>query len=969
MHHPLLRRPISAVKYFVFILLGFQCPALLQAQGFLQFYTSDTAHTVYVREIPGGYDITGQGIGANQWVHVHTDIDGRRNSLPQYTPTESDSFSLYPLRNGDFLASRYPSTDSVLLQRRAPDGALVWEYQGALGGNVSGTTPFIAMEESLEGDLYFYGQFSNPGPPFEGFVFKLSGTGQFVWSDIIDLTTAIQQGSYYFHVRPVRNGECLILNTDNNNTSWTESDDTSFITRKSADGQNLADFEVHFFYYTYSPWQSVGVLSDGTIYQFIADEHPFGPYTNVRLRTYDNAGNILMETNITELFQAVMNNNPYFVVIPFALSDGNLVLAMASQDFPANFKRTFVKITPEGELLWLREIPQLTDKNANITYITEFSDGSIGFGGSWSPQLTSFFRLLFLKFGANGDVYPNNLKGTAARDENDNCLVDTLEQGLPYWILNIDNGVNDWYTFTNPEGKYSFQADTGNYSLSLTASGYLWEVCDNPQIIDIQTDTTTADYITDFSVTALADCSFMQVDIAAPYLRAGVENTYYLKYCNLGTITAADVVVSVEVDPLLEFVSASFPHQINDGVLEFHLGEVDINDCGYLSIVFAAADNPELYGQSICVTAHIRPDSICLPGFPGWSGALLEARGVCDGDSVRFEVKNIGHGPSTPTLEYIIADDHVIMYSGELAVIQPNELLAFSAPANGASWRFSSEQEPNVPAGTMPSVQVEGCTADGPPVSQGIAVQTPNQTGSPFSDTQCLILLSDGEPPTLSADPVGIPPLNLIEVTTEIEYLIHFHPDDLVHQVVIIDTLPADLDLTTFSPGPSSHAYSWSFGFDGALYFYITGNDGLQEGFVQFAVKPKPGTPDGTVITNQATLYYDQSASEPTNSVFHTIGHDTISGVFTPSYSVVKRLQISPNPASEFVNVQLPFVPASGTTLVMRNVLGQIIWEMTVSESTIRLYRNHLPAGLYWLECRTLKQVLATGKIIWQSGE
>jgi hypothetical protein len=307
------------------------------------------------------------------------------------------------------------------------------------------------------------------------------------------------------------------------------------------------------------------------------------------------------------------------------------------------------------------------------------------------------------------------------------------------------------------------------------------------------------------------------------------------------------------------------------------------------------------------------------------------------------------------------------MYQGQLPVLQPAGLLTFATPANGASWRFIAEQEPLAPAGVLPSVQVEGCATADSMITKGLLVQTPNQTGSPFSDTECHILFSSGQAPALSASPVGIPPQNLIEVSTEIEYTIHFHSENPVSQVVITDSLPAYLDLNTVVPGPSTHAYTWHIGADGALRFYLEDmTNGLQEGFVQFAVRPDPAVPQGTVITNRAAVYFGSLAPEITNSVFHTIGKDTLSSIFTPASLRLPAMAVSPNPASDVALIRLPFESEPGTTLLLRNVLGQKIREYAVWGQTYTLPRENLPAGLYLLECRRQGKVLAGGRVVWQ---
>ncbi len=968
MYHLLLRRFFTTLKYPALLFVGVFFLQSTHAQGFIRFYPEST-EAIQLREIAGGYNLVNRVVPGTFWTYFETDIDGRQNAPPEQFPINSGDYYLHPLQNGDFLATDYQFDDTVVVVRRQnPSGSLLWEYHFSLGESneaVVDAVGRVQVRESNNGDLYLKGHFEDEFDlTIDAFVFKLNAEGQFVWSDTINSPEFFPQYAPYIDVNTLDDNGALILYVAYNNTS-TQLDDYNTITRKDAFGQDLAEFEVPFFYYSYGRTYT-GALPDGRIFQFIADPFPNGPYTNIRLRTYDNNGAVLTEANITNLFQAALDDDPALSVsYPLLTQDGHFVLPLSTQQTAP--KNIIAKITPEGQVLWQQELLPLSNKSTLFQQGKEFSDGSIGFIGVWSPITEPAGRLMFVKLGPDGDIFPYNIKGTAARDENENCLVDTLEPGLPGWILEINAEQETWFTSTNPNGQYNLQADTGVYNLHLTAPGYLWEVCDNPQTVEILFNPDSSDYHTDFSVEALADCPFMQVDIASPYLLAGADNIYFVQYCNLGTSAATDVVVSLELNPVLEFVSASIPHNIGNGLLEFHVGEVAAGDCGHFSILFAAANNPDLYGQSVCVTAHIRPDSICLPGFGGWSGAILEARGICDGDSIRFELRNIGHGISTPNLEYIIADDHVIMYEGGLPAIQPDDVLTFSTAATGASRRFSAEQEPLVPASVMPSIQVEGCPTEGAENSNGIAVQTPNQTGSPFSDTECLILFNGGQAPTLSADPVGVTSQHLIEVGTEIEYLIQFQVENPVYQVVVVDTVPADLDLSTFAAGPSSHPYTWNIGSDGALYFYMQDpENGLQEGFVQFAIKPKAATPDGTVITNQAALYFDQLEPELTNTVFHTIGKDTVSATRSPAVRPNGMLGISPNPALEYTLVTLPFVPKAGAVLLLRNALGQLVLESPVSTSAVRISRGDFPAGLYWLEYREKGKLVGTGKVVWK---
>ncbi len=101
----------------------------------------------------------------------------------------------------------------------------------------------------------------------------------------------------------------------------------------------------------------------------------------------------------------------------------------------------------------------------------------------------------------------------------------------------------------------------------------------------------------------------------------------------------------------------------------------------------------------------------------------------------------------------------------------------------------------------------------------------------------------------------------------ELEYTIRFQNtgNDTAFQVVIIDTLSEDLDLSTFRPGPSTHSYDVRVLHDRQVMFSFpninlldsTSNLLESQGSVQFSIHPSIDIPDGTIIQNRAGIYFD----------------------------------------------------------------------------------------------------------------
>jgi uncharacterized repeat protein (TIGR01451 family) len=107
----------------------------------------------------------------------------------------------------------------------------------------------------------------------------------------------------------------------------------------------------------------------------------------------------------------------------------------------------------------------------------------------------------------------------------------------------------------------------------------------------------------------------------------------------------------------------------------------------------------------------------------------------------------------------------------------------------------------------------------------------------------------------------------LIDEDEWIEYTIRFQNTgtDTAFNVLITDTLPADLDPGTLIVGAASHAFTWELRDAGTLKFYFPNillpdsnvNEPRSHGFVGFRIRPHEGLSAGDQITNIANIYFD----------------------------------------------------------------------------------------------------------------
>lgn len=632
---------------------------------------------------------------------------------------------------------------------------------------------------------------------------------------------------------------------------------------------------------------------------------------------------------------------------------------------------TTANMSVDGGHSWqaLPEPPSLINAAAASIRFQTFDDQGKMYVAGWEYGGTGTRGRLYRT--ANPTHEGAWLTGTVFKDADGDCSTLDPESPLDNWIVRAE-GDDVWWATTDSAGRYSLFLDTGTYFLTVKpALNLLWQTCADSLPVSLPNllDTTEQDV----PVLAVADCPYMTVQVIAPWLERCFDGFVWVSCCNQGTEGADSAWVDITLDPALIFTDTTLNYEaLGNNTFRFQLGAMPQGYCqNFMFRVYVDCDSTVL-GQTTCISAHVYPDSLCIEPAE-WSGAEISVAARCEQDSVlHFDVTNTGPVPTQGLHYFVIEDDVVLMESNE--IYQPNQTRTFSLPANGSFRRFESEQEPGHPFSMQVAAWAEGC---GGFQNGGFPNWYFLNNGIPSQDVYCGELVGSFDPNDKQGFPVGYGSDRLVAPNTDIEYLVRFQNTGTApaRRVVVRDTLSDLLDPATLRMGPTSHPATWTLDGQGVLIVTFsdinlpdsTSDEAASHGFFSFSIAQKPDLPNGTVIHNTASIYFDFNSPIHTNKTRHQIGRNFITVAISDPEAPLTNVRVFPNPVTETASLTFEGLPEGTYRFVLLDALGKTRLDAPLNGNSYTLQGEELANGVYFFQILDDKGKSAgAGKVLMQ---
>lgn len=237
------------------------------------------------------------------------------------------------------------------------------------------------------------------------------------------------------------------------------------------------------------------------------------------------------------------------------------------------------------------------------------------------------------------------------------------------------------------------------------------------------------------------------------------------------------------------------------------------------------------------------------------------------------------------------------------------------------------------------------------------------------------IVVASCDPNDKTPFPTGIGALGEIVSTQKLTYVVRFQNTGTypAYTVVVVDTLDADLDISTFEFNSSSHPCTWAINSDRKVTFTFNNimladsfsNELASHGFLKYSILPNANIAPGTSLTNTAHIYFDFNSAVITNT--------TLNSIFNPNSTQEillngNNISAFPNPFTESVSVSWNANnPEQPTRLMLCDISGRIVRDIPVTGQQVLIQREGLQNGLYFFRLETASgKNYAVGKVIAQ---
>jgi uncharacterized repeat protein (TIGR01451 family) len=222
---------------------------------------------------------------------------------------------------------------------------------------------------------------------------------------------------------------------------------------------------------------------------------------------------------------------------------------------------------------------------------------------------------------------------------------------------------------------------------------------------------------------------------------------------------------------------------------------------------------------------------------------------------------------------------------------------------------------------------------------------------------------------------------NISKNDSVLTYVVHFQNTGsyFAQNVVVVDTISTNLNLSSLRPGYSDHNYSATISDNGVVKFTFKNinlpwqsnyGDVLSSGMFVYSVKMKKNLAIGTKIKNTAAIYFDYNEPIITNTTLNTLvapGSSTTSLQELKS-SATNKLLLFPNPARESFTLVFDSPENTNGILTLFDISGREVSSKNISllvgENSFTESAALLQNGIYLIQLKTSTETITKKLVI-----
>ena len=548
------------------------------------------------------------------------------------------------------------------------------------------------------------------------------------------------------------------------------------------------------------------------------------------------------------------------------------------------------------------------------------------------------------------------MNGKVYWDANEDCQF-ILEKGIPHRMVELtDVKTGKLYRrLTNDDGEFWFPVADGIYRINTYDPTGGWESCAIDQEVVVAAGNAPYQYLGEHPVRA---CTQLHVETSMLDSRPCSSSKLYVSYANLGALPATNAKLWIILDPAMSLVQATIPSVAHGDTLFFSLGTLQPLE-QYTQSLSVRIDCNVLSGLTHCLESGIFADNSCDAGT--WNEGVIAVKSECEGDSIKFQLRNVGPGDMTKPASFVITEDVVIFLKDDNVRLNQLAQESISIPTTTHTYRLEVRQPDGYPGVSHTFTYKEGCPSVGT-ASPGIITQFPMYDEELNYSRLCINNERVFIPNRKQSLPEGVGLEHRIDQHTQLSFTIQFQNtlQDTAHTVVILDTLSEWLDPRTIQVGPASHPFTYDLNENGVIRFVFSNvnlpgkstDSPSSVGFITYTILPYENAPAGVHVQSRAVVYYDLKGPYLTNETDHLIKAQILDVVPTNPDAKYNGLQISvfPNPSQGEITLSvLNQGSLNDLEMEMVDPYGVKLWRQKMNFSTIHFLPEVRNTGMYFI--------------------